>query len=325
MTLPRVFVARHLPAAALQRLAGVAEVEVWPGELPPPRAALLEKLRDCAGLLCLLTERVDAELLAAAPHLRVVANYAVGYDNIDVAACAARGGGVGNTPGALTEASADAAVALLLAAARRVVEADRFARSGAWKTWEPLGFLGQDLLGKTLGIVGLGRIGFGVARRLARGWDMKIAYLNRRENEWSARARAELGAEPAAFDRLLADSDFVSVHASLNPSTKGMFDAAAFARMKPTAVFVNTARGGLVVQPDLVAALRAGTIFAAGLDVTDPEPPDPLDPLLRLDNVVVLPHLASATIATRTRIAEMAADNIQAGLAGRPLPYPVAP
>ena len=323
MTAPRVFVTRRIPAAGLERLAAAAAVEVWADELPPPRATLLDKVRDCDGLLTMLTDRVDAELLAAAPRLRVVANLAVGYDNIDVPACAACGVAVGNTPGALTESTADAAVALLLAAARRLVEADRFARSGAWRTWDPLGHLGQEVFGKTLGVVGLGRIGFAAARRLARGWDMPVLYLNRRANEWTARARAEFDARPANFDELLARSDFVTVHASFNSETKGMFSAAAFRRMKPTAVFVNTARGGLVVQADLVAALRSGALFAAGLDVTDPEPPDPADPLLTLDNVVVLPHIASATIATRTRIAEMAADNILAGLAGRPLPTPV--
>ena len=316
MAKPKVLVTRRIPEAGLKRIVAACDADVWTDPLPPPRDVLLAKVASCEGLLSLLTERVDAELMDAAPRLKVISNYAVGYNNIDVAAATQRGIAVGNTPDVLTDATADLAFALLIAAARRVVEGHRYTLEGRWKTWEPLGHIGQDLVGRTLGIVGMGRIGATLARRCRGGWDMNILYSDVRENP---AAEASLGARRVDFDTLLAQSDFVSVHADLNDSTRGMFNAAAFRRMKPTAVLVNTARGPLVVEADLIEALRSGEIFAAGLDVTDPEPPDLSNPLLSLPNVIVAPHIASATTSSRNGMAEIAADNLLAGLRGEPL------
>ncbi len=316
MSKPRVFVTRVIPEAGLVKIHQACDAEVWSEPLPPPRDVLLAKVAQCEGLLSLLTERIDAALMDAAPNLKVVSNYAVGFNNIDVAAATARHIRVGNTPGVLTDATADMAFALLISAARRVVESQRYAAEGKWKTWEPLGHIGQDLMGKTLGVVGMGRIGYALARRCHRGWDMRVLYHDMRASE---PAQRDLAARRVSFEELLAESDFVSVHADLNDTTRGMFNARAFALMKPTAVFVNTARGPLVVEADLVEALRSGKIFAAGLDVTDPEPPEPNNPLLHLPNAVVAPHIASATVASRNGMAEIAAENLIRGVRGEPL------
>jgi glyoxylate reductase len=246
----------------------------------------------------------------------VVSNYAVGFNNIDVPAATQRGVCVGNTPGVLTDATADMAFALLISAARRIVEGHQYTLASQWKTWEPLGHIGQDLAGRTLGVVGMGRIGSALARRCQRGWDMRVLYHDVRPN---AEAERELGARLVPLDTLLAEADFVSVHTDLNDTTRGMFNAAAFAKMKPTAVFVNTARGPLVVERDLVDALRSGTIFAAGLDVTDPEPPLADNPMLKVPNLIVAPHIASGTVSSRNAMAEIAADNLIAGVTGGPL------
>jgi glyoxylate reductase len=270
----------------------------------------------------LLTDRVDAALLDAAPRLRVVSNFAVGFNNVDVPACTARGVAVGNTPGVLTDATADIAVTLLLAAARRLGESATDAKAGRWLTWEPLGWLGQDLGGKTLGIVGMGRIGFATAKRLHHGWGMKVLYTARSPKP---EADAELKATRVELDELLAASDYVSVHADLNPTTKGLFGAEQFRKMKRTAVFVNTSRGPLVDQPALAEALRGGTIFAAGLDVTDPEPLPPDHELFELPNCVIAPHVASATVGTRDAMARLCAANLVAGLRGEALPHWVNP
>jgi glyoxylate reductase len=315
---PKVFVTRVIPEAGLKRIKELCTAEVWPEPLPPPHDLLLAKVADCDGLVTLLTDRIDAALLDVAPRLKVVSNYAVGFNNVDVAAATARGICVGNTPGVLTDATADMAFCLLIAAARRVVEGHQYSQSGKWKTWEPLGHLGQDLAGRALGVVGMGRIGFALARRCQRGWDMKILYHDVYRNE---KAEAELGARQVDFDTLLGQSDFISVHTDLNPQTRGLFGAEQFKKMKRTAVFVNTARGPLVDQKALCEALKAGTIFAAGLDVTDPEPPDPADPLLRLPNAVIAPHIASATVGTRNAMAEICAANLIAGLTGEKLPH----
>jgi glyoxylate reductase len=236
--------------------------------------------------VALLTDRIDAALLDAAPRLKVVSNYAVGFNNIDVPAATARGVAVGNTPGVLTDATADMAFCLLIAAARCVVDGHLYAKDGKWKTWEPLGHLGQDLVGRTLGVVGMGRIGYALAKRCARGWDMPVIYHDARRNE---QAETELGARPVDLDTLLRTADFISVHTDLNDSTKGMFNMTRFKQMKPSAVFINTSRGPVVVEKDLVEALRTETIFAAGLDVTDPEPPAPDSPLFRQPRLVVAP------------------------------------
>lgn len=322
MPRPKVFVARRIPAAGLDRITAACDVDVWPDRLPPPASALREKVKDCDGLVSLLTDKVDAALLDAAPRLKVVSNFAVGFNNVDVPACTARGVCVGNTPGVLTDATADIAVTLMLAAARRLGESATDAKEGRWLTWEPLGWLGQDLVGRTLGIVGMGRIGFATAKRLHHGWGMKVLYTARGDKPEADR---ELGAKRVDFDTLLAESDYVSVHADLNPTTQGLFGATPFKKMKRTAVFVNTSRGPLVDQVALAEALRTGTIFAAGLDVTDPEPLPPDHELYKLPNCVIAPHVASATVDTRNAMATRCADNLLAGVTGAPLPYWVNP
>jgi glyoxylate reductase len=317
-----VLVTRLIPQAILDQMAAAAALRIWEeADRPIPRERLLEWIPGCAGLYCLLTDRVDAAVLdAAGPGLRVVSNMAVGYDNIDVAACTARGIAVGNTPGVLTETTADLTVALLLAAARRIVESADFVRAGEWQTWSPMGLTGQDVYGSTVGIVGLGRIGQAVARRL-RGFDCRILYYDPTP---SPEADA-LGAEYTDMDTLLAESDVVTLHCPLTPETHHLIDAATLRKMKPTAALINTSRGPVVDQAALLDALREGVIAAAGLDVTDPEPIAPDDPLLALPNCVVLPHIGSASVATRTRMAQIAADNLLAGLRGEPLPHCVNP
>ncbi len=322
MAKPRVFVARKIPAAGLNLITAACDAEVWPEQLPPSPDVLRQKVRECDGLVSLLTDKIDAELLAAAPKLKVISNFAVGVNNIDLPAATARKIPVGNTPGVLTEATADIAVTLLLAAARRLGESATDAKAGRWKTWEPLGWLGCDLGGRTLGIVGMGRIGFATAKRLHHGWGMKVLYSAR---TLKPEADRELKATHVDLDTLLAEADFVSVHADLNPTTKGMFGEKEFTKMKRTAVFVNTARGPHVNQPALANALRSGTIFAAGLDVTDPEPLPPDHELYAMPNCVIAPHIASATVDTRNAMATMCAENLLAGVQGRPLPNCVNP
>ncbi|MCE9560636.1 MAG: D-glycerate dehydrogenase [Planctomycetes bacterium] len=322
MSRPKVFVARRIPDEGLNAISAVCDVDVWPNQLPPSADVLRDRVKDCDGLVSLLTDRVDGALLDAAPRLKVVSNFAVGYNNVDVPACTQRGVCVGNTPGVLTDATADIAVTLLLNAARRIAESAADAKAGRWLTWEPLGWLGQDLAGRTLGIVGMGRIGFATAKRLHHGWGMKVLYTKRSP---SVEAEKELGAKRLELDDLLAQSDFVSVHADLNPSTKGLFSATQFKKMKRTAVFVNTSRGPLVDQPALAEALRNGTIFAAGLDVTEPEPLPPEHELYQLANCVIAPHIASATIDTRNAMARLCANNLVAGVKGEPLPNWVNP
>jgi len=318
MTRPhKVFVTREIPAAGLTTVLAACEAEVWRQPLPPAREVLLQKIAGCHGVLTLLTERVDAEFMdAAGPQLKVISNFAVGFNNIDIAEATRRGIRVGNTPDVLTDATADMAFALLISAARRIVEGQDAIRAGKWKTWEPLGYIGVDLVGRTLGIVGMGRIGFAMARRCQGGWGMKILYHDMYKSE---KAERELGAQQVDLDTLLAQSDFVSVHTDLNQNTKGMFNAEAFRKMKRTAVFINSARGPIHNQADLYQALQNGDIFAAGLDVTDPEPILLDDPLLTLPNCVIAPHVASATISSRNGMAEIAADNLLAGLRGEPL------
>lgn len=320
----RVFVTRVIPAAGLDLVRErVDEVEIWPDELPPPRDVLLASVRGVDGLLSLLTDRVDDELLdAAGPSLRVVSNFAVGYDNIDVPACTRRGVAVGNTPGVLTETTADLAFALLMAVARRLPEGRDYVRDDRWRTWGPMLLLGKDLHGGTLGLVGFGRIGREMARR-AIGFGMRTLYhdLSRAEPE----VERSLNATHVPLDELLAEADFVSLHTVLSAETRHLIDAAALARMKPGAILINTSRGPVVDHDALVEALRSGHLFGAGLDVTDPEPLRADHPLVRLPNCLVVPHIASASERTRDRMAIKAARNLLAGLRGEPLPDPVYP
>jgi glyoxylate reductase len=305
----RCYVTRELPGAALGRLREAHQVEVWPGRLPPSYAELVEHVREVEGLLSLLSDRVDAELIAASPHLQAISNYAVGYDNIDLQAAAARGIPVGHTPDVLTDATADLAFALLLAAARRLPEGIEEVRNGDSRTWEPAHNLGTDVHGATLGIIGFGRIGQAVARRGA-GFDMPVVHTN-------------AGSSAEELSELLKRSDFVSLHVPLTPQTHHLIDAAALERMKPTAILINTARGGVVDQEALRRALHDGVIAGAALDVTDPEPLPPDDPLLSAPNLIVVPHIGSATRHTRERMADLAVDNLLAALAGEPMPHQV--
>ena len=309
----RCFVTRVLPGDALGRLAASHDVDVWEGDLPPPRRALFEGARDAEGLLSLLTDHLDAELFDSCPRLRVVANMAVGTDNIDLDEASRRGIAVGNSPGVLTETTADLAFALILATARRLIEAADAVRSGTWRTWEPAGWLGFDVHGATLGIVGSGEIGLAVARRGA-GFSMEVL-LNGREP----------APDRVPLDELLARADFVSVHTPLTAETRGLIGERELRAMKPTAVLVNTARGEIVEAEALRIALDRGWIAGAGLDVTDPEPLPTDHPLLGAPNLTVLPHIGSASHATREAMAAIAVDNLLAALAGEAMPHPVVP
>lgn len=313
MSKPFVYVCRQLPQAAHDMLEAQFDCEVWDQESAVPRALLLEKAAQADALLSLLTDKIDEELLSVAPHLKIVANYAVGFDNIDVPACTRHGVMATNTPGVLTETTADLAWTLLMAAGRRLTESERFLRAGKWETWGPLLLAGQDIYGATLGLVGLGRIGSAVARR-ARGFNMKVLYYDVVRNPV---AEAELGLEFKSMDDLLHASDFVSVHVPLMPQTRSLIGSREFALMKRTAVLVNTARGGIVDEGALYVALRDGHIFAAGLDVFAQEPTPMDNPLRTLENCICVPHIASASVKTRTRMATLAAENVIAALGGQ--------
>ena len=300
-----VYVTREIIGDAMGRLRAAHDVVVWVKPEPPRPEELRAVVADAEGLLCMLTDRVDQDLLAAAPRLRAVANYAVGHDNIDLQASAARGIAVGVTPDVLTDATADLAFALLLAAARHLPEAAAAVAAGQWSTWEPTRWLGSDVHGATLGIVGFGRIGRAVARR-AEGFEMTV-----------------LATPETPLEELLARSDFVTLHCPLTPATRHLIDARALSLMKPTAVLVNTARGAIVDQLALAAALRAAAIGGAALDVTAPAPMPPVDPLHGAPNLIVVPHIGSATYNARARMTELAVDNLLAALDGRPMPNPV--
>ncbi|MCC6381163.1 MAG: D-glycerate dehydrogenase [Dehalococcoidia bacterium] len=315
-----VFVTRAIPGQALSQLAAAGHaIDLWPGELPPPPDALAAHLRAADAALTMVSDRIPPELLPACPKLRVVANMAVGYDNVDPAAAAAAGVWVTNTPGVLADTTADFAFALLLATARQVVASERDTRAGGWKAWSPTAFLGADVYGSTLGVVGMGQIGAAFARR-AQGFAMRILYTSRTPKP---AVEAETGARWVSLPELLAASDFVSIHTPLTASTRGLISTAELALMRPSAILVNTSRGAVVDQEALVAALRAGTIAGAALDVTEPEPLPLGHPLFMLPNVVVTPHIASAGRATRARMAEIAAANILAVLARKDPPNPV--
>ena len=320
---PRVFVSRVIPDEGLDAVRDACELDLWTEELPPPRDELLRRSAGMDGLLTLLTDRVDAELLdAAGPQLKVVSNYAVGFDNLDVPELTRRRIPAGNTPGVLTETTADLAFALLMAAARRIDEGSRYVRSGRWKTWGPMLLMGVDLHGATLGIVGFGRIGREMAKR-ASGFGMKVVYHD--VHPATPDEERALNARRVEMDELLATSDMVSLHTNLTDETRHLISASALARMKRTAILVNTSRGPVVDQAALYEALRDGQIFAAALDVTDPEPMAPDDPLLTCENCLVVPHIASASRVTRGKMAAIAAANLLAGLRGDPLPSCVNP
>ncbi len=313
----KVFVTREIERAALDRLRAAAVVTVWPDEIPPPASALRSALTDTEALLTMLTDKIDARMIAGAPRLRVISNLAVGVDNIDLDAATRAGIAVGNTPGVLTDATADLAFGLLMATARRIAEADRHVRRGQWRTWGPMTLLGRDVHAGTLGLLGFGAIGQAMARR-ATGFGMRVLYLKHSSKRTHARNDPQLaGAVAVSMPRLLAQSDYVSLHVPLTAKTRHLIGAREFAQMKPGAILINTARGAVVDQAALVAALKSGHLGGAGLDVTDPEPISSRDPLLRFDQVVITPHIGSASIAARASMAAMAVDNILTVFAGR--------
>jgi len=315
---PRVFVTRKIFPEELDKIAAAVDMEVWPDIMPPSYKVLLEKTRDVEGILTMLSDRIDANLMEHSPRLKVISNMAVGVDNIDVAEATRRGIPVGYTPGVLTETTADLIFSLLAAGARRIVEADKYTRDGRWRTWEPMTLLGQDIHHATIGIIGLGRIGMEVAKR-ARGFDMKILYYSRSRK--SPEEEKRLGLEYVdRMPELLSRSDFISLHIPLTEETRHLIGAEEFAMMKPTAIFVNASRGAVVDQRALYNALKTRRILSAAIDVTEVEPIPPNDPLLTLDNLVITPHIGSASVPTRTTMALMAADNLLAGLRGETPP-----
>jgi len=321
MSNPKVFVTRAIPEKGFEIIRGFCEVDLWPNELPPTRDELLQHVRGADGLLCLLTDKIDGEVMdEAGPRLKVISNHAVGFDNIDVNAATARKIPVGNTPDVLTDATADFAFALMMAVARRIPEAERYVHNGKWKTWGPMLLLGVDLKGATLGLVGFGRIGKAMARR-AVGFDMRVIYYDPNEKK----PDSNLKATRVDFETLLEESDFVSLHTPLTPDTRHLIDSEALSKMKPNAVLVNTSRGPVVDLDALYEALKERRIFGAGLDVTEPEPLPMGSSLLTLDNIVIVPHIASASKTSREKMAWMAAKNLIAGLKGERLPNCVNP
>lgn len=310
----RVFVSHRLPGEKLAELARQCEMSVWQGEELLSPEGLRERLRGCNGLVCLLTDRVDRALLDSVPDLEFISSMSVGVDHIDLAAATARGLPVGHTPGVLVDTTADTAFALLLAAARRVAEADRFVRAGGWRderAWSPDFFVGKDVSGASLGIIGLGEIGQAVARRAA-GFGMQVL-------AWNRTPRSVPGVQSVSLEELLSRCDFVSVHVALTEQTRGLLDTDRIAMMKPGSVLVNTARGGIVDEHALARALDSGAVYAAGIDVFSREPIQPDNPLLAHDRVVLAPHIGSATVLTRARMANMAVDNALSALAGEPM------
>ncbi|HSM72638.1 MAG TPA: D-glycerate dehydrogenase [Anaerolineales bacterium] len=321
MSKPKVFVTRIIPDKGLDLVRDFCEVDLWTDDLPPSRDELLKRVKDIDGLLCLLTETIDGEVMdAAGSQLKVISNYAVGFDNIDVNAATERKIPVGNTPDVLTDATADFSFALMMSAGRRVLEGDRYVREGKWKTWGPMILLGNEMRGSTLGLVGYGRIGKAMARR-AMGFDMRVIYYDPNEIQRDP----DVKAVSVDFETLLEESDFISLHTPLTSDTHHLIDDKSLSRMKPNAVLVNTSRGPVIDMHALYEALRDRRIFAAALDVTEPEP-IPLDhPLLTLDNFIIAPHIASASRSARDKMAWLAAKNLIAGLEGRHLPNCVNP
>ncbi len=320
MTKPKVFVTRVIPEPGMQMVKDYCDATIWPGDLPPPREVVLQEAADKDGILSLLTTPIDPPVMdRAGSRLKVISNYAVGFDNIDVNEATSRGIPVGHTPDVLTDTTADFAFTLLMAAARRVVEGAQYVQAGQWQTWGPSLLLGEDVTGATLGIVGFGRIGQGMAKRAA-GFDMRILFHDDYIPD-DAPIIDQLNTTKTDLDTLLRESDFVSVHTPLTPATHHLLNADAFARMKDSAIVINTARGPLIDPKALYTALSTRQIRYAALDVTEPEPIAADSPLLGLDNLIVVPHIASASIRTRSRMAEMAANNLIAGLEGHRIPH----
>lgn len=311
-----VFVTRRLTPEAEEKLNNLCQAEYWQEDTPPPYKILLEKTRNVDGLVCLLTDRVDAEMINKASRLKIISQVAVGVDNIDTEAAAARNIPVGHTPDLLTDATADLTFALILAAARRLAEAIDYARSGNWQTWGLTTLLGEAVHRATLGIIGMGRIGQAVAKR-ARGFEMPILYVS---NNPVPEIESLLDATRVSLDHLLEHADIISLHVPLNQSTKGMIGMPQFKRMKPQAILVNAARGSVVDTPALVEALTTGLVGYAALDVTDPEPLPHTHELYQLPNAIIVPHIGSATRVARNNMALLAVDNLIAGLQGKPLP-----
>ncbi|HLU89501.1 MAG TPA: D-glycerate dehydrogenase [Cyclobacteriaceae bacterium] len=321
MNKPKVFLTRELPSAVMARLEEVAELTFNPEDRVLSKEEIIARVKGKDALLCLLTDSIDKEVLSANPGLKIVANYAVGYNNIDVQAAAEMGIPVSNTPGVLTETSADLAFALIMAVSRRVVEADVYLRTGQWGGWGPLQFLGPDVHGATLGIVGLGRIGKAVAQR-AKGFGMKVIYWNR--TRLSREEEEKEGWTYLPLEELLKTADFVSLHVAYSSDTHHLIGPEELRLMKPEAVLINTARGAVVNEKALVEALKEGQIWGAGLDVFEHEPAVERE-LLTMKNVVLLPHLGSASVATRTKMGMMTIENILAAWKGDPIPNLVRP
>ncbi|MGI9149725.1 MAG: 2-hydroxyacid dehydrogenase [Chloroflexota bacterium] len=320
---PRVFVSRRISDSARDRILGEAQADIWPDEMPPGREELLRRVAGVGGFLSMVSDRVDDELLdRAGPQLNVVSNYGVGVDHIDVAACTRRGIAVGNTPGVLTETTADLAFALLMAAARRIPEGYEFVRQDRWKAWSPALLMGPDVHHATLGVLGFGRIGREVAKR-GHGFDMQVLYYARQPA--SAEDEQRLGARRGSLDHVLSESDFITLHVPLSPETHHMINRETLAKMKPSAILINTSRGPVIDSDALYEALKEGVIAAAALDVTEPEPMPGNHPLLGLPNCLVVPHIASSSFATRAKMASIAADNLLAGLRRTALPSFVNP
>lgn len=323
--LKKVFVTREIPDKGLAMLRRNLDIEVWEHSREPTKEEIIEHARDCHGLVTLLSDPIDRELILQLPKLEVISQYAVGYDNIDIETATELGVCVTNTPGVLTETTADLTWALIMAVCRRIVEADRYVRQGEWEVgWGPKLLLGKDVFGATLGIVGMGRIGSAVARR-SKGFDMKVLYHSRSRNERTMSIEREVGAKSVSLDELLSESDIVTLHVPLDESTEGLIGSREIRMMRQGSILVNTSRGPVVDEEALIDALKSGHLYAAGLDVFTHEPVDADNELTRLPNTVVLPHIGSASYATRDKMSVMCAENIIAALSGRIPPNVVNP
>jgi glyoxylate reductase len=319
MKMEKVLVTRMIPEEGINELKKYYEVDVWDKETPMPSEMLNERIKEVTGIVSMLSDKISREVIDKAPNLKVITNYAVGYDNIDVAYAKSKGIRVGNTPGVLTETTADLAFSLLMAVARRITESAEYVKAGNWTTWGPQLMLGNDVWGSTIGIIGFGRIGQAMARR-AKGYGMKVLYHSRTRK---LDVEASIGVEYASFEEIYRNSDFISLHSNLNPSTKGLIGKDEFEQMKPNCILINTARGGVIKTDDLIGALENGQIGGAGLDVTDPEPINMDSRLLKLKNCIIVPHIGSASHKTRNRMSLMVAENVIAGIDGKKLPYGV--